>query len=610
MKKKPETKDNNNNSTPTEKMFNIAINDNQLQVPEGTSILNAAKMINVHIPTLCHHEDLCVVGNCRICVVEVENSPSLVAACATPVKENMLISTNSLKIRSTRKHILELLLTEHNINCIKCTSSSICELQELALEYRIDEDLYLNLRKPGNPDISSFSIQKDVSKCIRCTRCIRTCEQIQGVNALTMANKGNLTKLSTFCEKKMSDIVCTNCGQCINRCPTGALKEKSNIEEVWNAIYDTKKHVVVQISPSVRIAIGEPFGLKPGHNITGRIVAALKAFGFDSVFDTAFASDLATMEITAELLSRLKKSLVEKDSSASLPMFTSCSQGWVKLVEHIFPELIPNLSTCKSPQQMLGVLTKTYYAQKKGINPKDIVSVSIMPCTAKKYEANRSEMKDSGFQDVDFVITTREFARMIQQSGIKVMNLKDREFDGLMGETSRAGVIYDITGGVMESSIRTLYQIVTGKEITEAELDIKTLRGFDGIRETSVIIKDIKPEYKFLEGLELKFAVAHGLANARKLANMILDNNQIYHFVEIMACPGGCVGGGGQPVPTNLKILNKRIEAIDKEDETMKYPKAHENQEVKKLYEEFLGEPVKNLSHKLLHTYYTERNKY
>jgi len=591
-------------------MINIVINDMPLQVPEGTTILHAAKMINVHIPTLCHHEDLCVAGNCRICVVEVERDFNLVAACATPVREGMKILTNTGKIRRTRKHILELLLTEHNINCIKCSHCNSCELQNLAKEYRTDEEVFIDLRKHLKPDTSSSSIQKDDSKCIRCTRCVRTCSELQGVNALTMANKGSHAKMSTFKEKPMSQVVCTNCGQCINRCPTGALTERSFVEDVWNAIYDPTKHVVVQTAPAVRVALGERFGLKAGHRVTGKMVASLRAMGFDSVLDTDFTADLTIMEEGTELLARLKKVLVDGDTSVAIPLFSSCSPGWIKFIEHIYPELLPNLSTCKSPQQMFGVLAKTYYAEKRGIDPKNIVSVSVMPCTAKKFEANRSEMRDSGFQDVDYVLTTRELANMIQQSGINVLTLKNESFDSIMGDSTGAAVIFGATGGVMEAAIRTAYEIVTGEEVPFDGLRITPIRGFTGIKEASLLIKKTKPEFSHLEGVELKVAVAHGLSNARKLVEAIKAGTLSFHFVEIMACPGGCLGGGGQPIPTNIAIRSKRMEAIYKEDEAMKIRKSHENPEVIAIYNEFLGQPNGKLSHKLLHTYYTERNRY
>lgn len=592
------------------KKINITINDVALKVDEGTSILHAAKSINVHIPTLCHHEDLCISGNCRICVVEVNNPNNLMAACATPVAENMNITTNSHQIRQARKHILELLLTEHNINCIKCTHNNSCELQKLALEYRTDEELFISLRKTKRPDASSPSILRDETKCIRCTRCVRTCAELQGVNALTMAGKGNKTIMSTFMDMPMNEVVCTNCGQCINRCPTGALVERNYIEEVWDSIYDKSKHVVVQTAPATRVALGELFNLRPGNSVTGRMVSSLRRMGFDSVLDTDFTADLTIIEEGTELLHRLKKVLVDGDKSVALPMMTSCSPGWVKFIEHVFPELLPNLSTCKSPQQMFGALAKTFYADKKGLDPKDMISVSIMPCTAKKFEANRPEMRDSGFKDVDYVLTTRELSSMIRQSGIAVRTLQDENYDSIMGESTGAGVIFGVTGGVMEAAIRTVYELVTGREVPFDGLRVTPVRGMEGVKTASLLINDVTEEYKFLEGVELKVGIAHGLANARKLMNAVRDKTIELHFIEIMACPGGCIGGGGQPIPTNIKIRSARTDATYREDEGMKYRKSHENPEVKAIYEEFLGEPNGHKSHKLLHTYYTERKKY
>ncbi|HPE40834.1 MAG TPA: NADH-dependent [FeFe] hydrogenase, group A6 [Bacteroidales bacterium] len=592
------------------KKINITINGVALKVDEGTSILHAAKSINVHIPTLCHHEDLCISGNCRICVVEVNNPNNLMAACATPVAENMNITTNSHQIRQARKHILELLLTEHNINCIKCTHNNSCELQKLALEYRTDEELFISLRKTKRPDASSPSILRDETKCIRCTRCVRTCAELQGVNALTMAGKGNKTIMSTFMDMPMNEVVCTNCGQCINRCPTGALVERNYIEEVWDSIYDKSKHVVVQTAPATRVALGELFNLRPGNSVTGRMVSSLRRMGFDSVLDTDFTADLTIIEEGTELLHRLKKVLADGDKSVALPMMTSCSPGWVKFIEHVFPELLPNLSTCKSPQQMFGALAKTFYAEKKGLDPKDMISVSIMPCTAKKFEANRPEMRDSGFKDVDYVLTTRELSSMIRQSGIAVRTLQDENYDSIMGESTGAGVIFGVTGGVMEAAIRTVYELVTGREVPFDGLRVTPVRGMEGVKTASLLINDVTEEYKFLEGVELKVGIAHGLANARKLMNAVRDKTIELHFIEIMACPGGCIGGGGQPIPTNIKIRSARTDATYREDEGMKYRKSHENPEVKAIYEEFLGEPNGHKSHKLLHTYYTERKKY
>ena len=592
------------------KLVNITINDIPLQVEEGKSILEAAKMLNIHIPVLCHHKDLCIAGNCRICVVEVEKDPTLVAACAIPVREGMNIKTNTKKIRDARKHILELLLTEHNINCIKCSKSSSCELQVLALEYRLDEQLFISLLKDTPVDDSSPSILKDDTKCIRCTRCVRTCADLQGVNALAMSQKGRYTKMSTYLEKPLADVVCTNCGQCINRCPTGALTEKSYVEQVWDAIYDPSKFVVVQTAPAVRFAVGELFHVRPGARVTGRMVAALRAMGFDAVLDTDFTADLTIMEEGTELLSRLKKALVDGDKQVALPMFSSCSPGWIKFVEHQYPEFLPNLSTCKSPQQMFGALAKTFYAKKRGIDPANMVSVSIMPCTAKKYEANRPEMRDSGYKDVDYVLTTREYANMIHHSGIDVLTLKNEEYDSIMGASTGAAVIFGATGGVMEAAIRTAYEIVTGKEVPFDGLNITPLRGFEGIKQASLLIEGALPEWKFLEGVELKVAVAHGLKNVHKLMAGLKDGTIEAHFIEIMACPGGCIGGAGQPLHHgNSKVIEARMNAIYREDAAKPIRKSHENPYITKLYEEFLGKPMSEKAHHLLHTQYFEKTE-
>jgi len=404
---------------------NLKINEKPVSVPEGTTILDAAKQLNYNIPTLCNHPDLSVCGNCRVCVVEIKGARLLSAACATPVAEGMEVHTNSEKVRTSRKHIIEMLLSEHNSDCTKCFKNGHCELQALASEYRVGDHVFLDLVKTRNAvDISSPSISKDDSKCIRCQRCVRTCEELQAVSALTVSNKGDHQRITTFLNKPLNDVVCTNCGQCINRCPTGALTERTYIDDVWNAINDPLKHVVVQTAPAVRVAVGEDLGFDPGERVTGKMVSALKAIGFDSVLDTDFTADLTIMEEGTELLTRLKKALVEGEKVA-LPMMTSCSPGWIKFQEHMYPGLLDNLSTCKSPQQMFGALAKTYYATKKGLDPKNMVSVSIMPCTAKKFECNRPEMRDSGYKDVDFVLTTRELAMMTKQAGVDFMKLED-----------------------------------------------------------------------------------------------------------------------------------------------------------------------------------------
>jgi len=593
-------------------MINLKINNISVSVEEGTTILAAAKKINIRIPALCNHDDLCVAGNCRVCVVEQKNMKNLQASCATPVSEGMEIFTNSEKVRKARKHIIELLLSEHNADCTKCSRNGNCELQDLSSEYAVGDQQFIDLVQFHEYliDYSSPSIIKDDSKCIRCQRCVRTCDELQKVAAIAVTKKGCEQKISTFFDKPLANVVCTNCGQCVNRCPTGALTERSYIEEVFEAIFDKDKHVVVQTAPAVRIALGEDLGLSPGVRVTGKMVRALKQLGFDSVLDTDFTADLTIMEEGTELLTRLKRAFVDGDIDIALPMTTSCSPGWVKFIEHKFPELLPNVSTSKSPQQMFGALAKTYYAQKRNLDPAKIVSVSIMPCTAKKYEANRPEMRDSGYKDVDYVLTTRELARMIKQAGIDFISLEDDKYDSFMGNSTGAAVIFGATGGVMEAAIRTVYEIVTGREVPFDSLNITPVRGMEGVRAASLKIEGCVEAWKFLEGVELNVAIAHGLTNANEVMKAVKKDKTNYHFVEVMACPGGCVGGGGQPIPTNPDIRQKRANAIYEEDMNMILRKSHENPEVIKIYEEFLEKPLGHKSHELLHTHYTERNNY
>ncbi len=591
---------------------NLIIDHIQVSVKPGTTLLDAAKQLKIKIPTLCHHEDLCVAGNCRVCVVEQIGADRLLPSCATPVSEGMEILTNSLKVRNARKNVIDLLVSEHRAECTRCYKNEGCELQHLSSEYLIGEDSFIDLVPLKNYTIDYFSpsIIKDDSKCIRCQRCVRTCDQLQNIGALTVAYKGEHMKVSSFFEKPMYEVVCTNCGQCVNRCPTGALTEHNYITEVWTALNNPKKHLVVQTAPAVRIALGEALGMDPGKIVTGKMVAALRRLGFDSVLDTDFTADLTIIEEGNELLQRLKGALVDKNPDVHLPMTTSCSPGWIKYIEHMYPEMLPNVSTAKSPQQMFGALVKTYYAQKIKIDPEDIVSVSVMPCTAKKYEANRPEMHSSGYKDVDLVLTTRELAKMIQQAGIDFDALEDEEFDSFMGASSGAAVIFGATGGVMEAALRTAYEVVTGREVPFDGLNIVPVRGMDEVKEVSVKIENTLPEWAFLDGVELKTCVAHGLANAKIVMDRVKKGEVTYHFIEVMACPGGCLGGGGQPIPTNAHIRQLRSKAIYEEDAGKPIRKSHENPEVIKLYEEFLKEPLGHKSHELLHTNYTQRNRY
>jgi iron-only hydrogenase group A len=593
-------------------MINLTINNQNISVEPGTTVLQAAKELKINIPTLCNHDDLCVAGNCRVCVVEQTGARTLIAACAMPAAEGMDIHTNTLKVRNARRHIVELLLTEHRADCTKCYKNQNCELQSLANEFAFGDTIFLDLVEDHNYTIdrSSPAFIKDDSKCIRCQRCVRTCDELQYISAIAVSNKGAHQKISSFHDKPMSHVVCTNCGQCVNRCPTGALVEKTYIDQVWDAIYDPEKHVVVQTAPAVRVALGEDLGYDPGERVTGKMVNALKQLGFDSILDTDFTADLTIMEEGTELLTRLKKALVDGDTKISLPMFTSCSPGWIKFIEHKYPEYLPNLSTCKSPQQMFGALAKTFYAQKRNLDPSKIVSVSIMPCTAKKFEADRPEMRASGYKDVDFVLTTRELAVMIKQAGIDFRNIGEAHYDSLMGDSTGAGVIFGATGGVMEAALRTAYEIVTGREVPFKNLNITPVRGMDGVKEASVKIEGCLEEWKFLEGVELKVAIAHGLVNANNVMKHVKSGDASYHFVEIMACPGGCLGGGGQPIPTNAAIRKNRMKAIYSEDEHMILRKSHQNPEIIAIYKDFLGKPNSKVSHELLHTHYVERDHF
>ena len=593
-------------------MINLTINDQSVSVPAGTTILAAAQKLNIKIPTLCNHPDLCVAGNCRVCVVEQKGAKALVAACAAPVSEGMVINTNTLKVRNARKHIVELLLSEHRSDCTKCYKNTKCELQALANEYAFGDTVFLDLVEdhPYAIDRSSPSFMKDDSKCIRCQRCVRTCSELQYVSAITVANKGAHQKISSFHDRPMSQVVCTACGQCVNRCPTGALTEKTAIDFVWDAIYNPDKHVVVQTAPAVRVALGEELGYDPGERVTGKMVTALRQLGFNSVLDTDFTADLTIMEEGTELLTRLKKILVDGDKNTKIPMFTSCSPGWIKFIEHKYPEFLPNLSTCKSPQQMFGALAKTYYAKKRQLDPSKMVSVSIMPCTAKKFEADRPEMRSSGFKDVDYVLTTRELAIMIKQAGIDFRLLEPSSYDSIMGDSTGAAVIFGATGGVMEAALRTAYEIVTGREVPFNNLNITPVRGLEGVKEATVKIEGCTDDWKFLEGVELKVAIANGLTNANKIMKLVKQGKAPYHFIEIMACPGGCIGGGGQPIPTSMDIRKNRSNAIYAEDEHMKLRKSHENPDVITIYKDFLGEPNSHKAHELLHTHYTEREHY
>jgi len=588
----------------------VNINGRDFQVDRGVTILDAASQAGISIPTLCSHPDLDTAGICRICVVDVEEYRTLVAACATPVKNNMVIKTHTPRVRRARKNILELMLAEHYGECYSCLRNQNCDLQKLAEEYGIDEYYFGHkTERQWEEDTSSYAVMRDKDKCIKCKRCIRTCLGLQGIGILEQIEKGPDSIIDTFWNTPMRDTICINCGQCINRCPTAALREKNETDLVWAAIDDPNKHVVIQTAPAPRAGIGEMFGLEPGTAVTKELNTALRMVGFNKVFDTNFTADLTIMEEGTELLMRLKKALTGEDviKNATLPMITSCSPGWVKYCEHFFPEETDHLSTCKSPQQMFGAIIKTFYAQKAGVDPKDIVSVALMPCTAKKFECNRPEMSDSGYKDVDYGLTTRELGQMIKETGINLPECEKEEFDDPIGLGTGAGVIFGASGGVMEAALRTAYEIVTGRAVPFENLEITPVRGLEGIREAEIKVEGTLPDWNFLEGAVLKVAIVNGTANAHQVMELVEKGEAPWHFIEVMACPGGCLGGGGQPKPTSPEIRKKRAQAIYQEDRMMDYRKSHDNPQVKMLYQEFLGEPLGHLSHKLLHTSYTKR---
>ena len=604
----------------------VEINGDKIAVPLGTTILEACRSNKIHIPTLCHHDDLCVAGVCRVCVVEVEGFKTLQAACAFPITSPLKIKTSTSLVRKARRHVIDLMLSEHYGECYSCIRNGNCELQTLADEYGVDGYTFGHVDKPKyEMDKSSYSVIRDMSKCVLCKRCVRTCIDLQEVGVLEAIDRGDKTHISTFFEKPLADVICINCGQCINRCPTAALHANDPSDEIWAAIDDPKKHVVIQTAPSPRAAIGELFGLEAGHSMTGEMNTALRRIGFDKVFDTNFTADLTIMEEGTELIIRLKKALVDKDTSVKLPQFTSCSPGWVKYIEHFYPEYLGHMSSAKSPQQMFGSIIKTFYAKQANIDPKDIISVAVMPCSAKKFECNRPEMDSSGYKDVDFGLTTRELGKMIKEAGIFLPEMPKSHFDSPFGDASGAGLIFGATGGVMEAALRSVIEFVTGNKVEDifAHADIIPVRGFEGVKYVELpitavgpvpeILKPLVPSWDFLKGATLKVAIAHGTANAKKIMEDIKAGGKFSecHFIEFMACPGGCIGGGGQPIPTTPEIRAKRAEAIYAEDDSLELRKSHNNPYVKMIYEKFFTDgPCGHLSHKLLHTHYTKRGKF
>ena len=580
-----------------ENMLNIKINGMSCTVPYGTTILEAARQVGIEIPTLCFLKDINEIGACRFCVVEVKGARSLVAACVFPIeRDGTEIFTNTKKVRESRKRTLELILSTHERKCLSCVRSQKCELQKLCLEYGIDNEGALDGFKPVYElDTSAAHMVRDNNKCVLCRRCVAACNN-QAISVIGANARGIDTHIGSPFELDLAQTSCISCGQCIVNCPTGALYEKDDTQKVLDAIGDPTKHVVVQAAPAVRATLGECFDMPIGTDVTGKLFAALRRLGFDKVFDTNFGADITIMEEANELLDRIKNGGV-------LPMVTSCSPGWIKYCEHYYPTELAHLSTCKSPQQMQGAIIKTYYAEKNGIDPKDIVSVSVMPCTAKKFECGRDDESASGYADVDIVLTTRELGRMIKSAGIKFTSLPDEEPDAPLGRGTGAAVIFGTTGGVMEAALRTAAEAITGKELENVEFT--EVRGMDGVKEASYKLGD----------MDVKVAVASGTKNAKIIMDKIKDGTADYTFVEIMGCPGGCINGGGQPVqPASVRNFvdykTLRANALYENDKSRPHRKSHENEDVQEVYREFLGEPNSHKAHEILHTSYVKRSMF
>ena len=574
--------------------INLKINGLEVSAPAGSTILEAAHLAGIRIPTLCYLKEINEIGACRMCVVEVKGAKNLVAACVYPINEGMEVWTNTPRLIKSRRRTLQLLLSNHDKKCLSCVRSGKCELQQLCQEYGVDdEDYFQGESNHYELDTSAAHMIRDNNKCILCRRCVAVCEKTQGIGVIGPNNRGFATFIGSPFGMGLGQTSCVSCGQCIAVCPTGALYEKDYTDQILEAIADPDKYVVVQTAPSVRAGLGEEFGYPMGTDVEGKMVAALRRIGFDKVFDTDWAADLTIMEEATELLDRIQNGGV-------LPLITSCSPGWIKYCEHYFPDMTENLSSCKSPQQMFGAMLKTYFAEKEGIDPAKIVSVSVMPCTAKKFEIGRDDQNAAGVPDVDIAITTRELARLIRRCGISFTALPDEKFDDPMGESTGAGVIFGATGGVMEAALRTAVETLTGEEL--AKLEFADVRGTKGIKEASYNVA----------GMDIKVAVASGLANARTLLNRVKSGEAQYHFIEIMGCPGGCVNGGGQPqvsgeVRNFTDVRAIRAGVLYRNDEAKAIRKSHENPAIRKLYEEYLGEPGSHKAHEYLHTTYVKR---
>lgn len=589
-------------------LVTLTINDKTIQAEEGTTIFEAAKQNNILIPHFCYLENVHQIGSCRICVVEVEGARNLMASCVSEVKEGMVVHTNTSKVRKVRKVLYELILSDHPKNCLGCHRNQNCELQDLGEQIQINGFRFEGVMSKDVVDATSPSIVRDSSKCILCRRCVTVCNEIQGVGVMNAHHRGFSTYIGPSEDESLGHSICSNCGQCIVVCPVGALKEKDSTQEVWDALLDPSKTVVVQTAPAVRVALGEKFGFPPGTLVTGKMATSLRELGFDYIFDTNFAADLTILEEGSEFLQRVTDRFTTTNGSV-LPMITSCSPGWIKFVEHQYPDQLDHLSSCKSPHMMLGALTKSFFAKKMNIDPKDLYVVSVMPCTAKKFEITRPEMEHDGNRDVDAVLTTRELARMIKDAGIDFALLPDSAFDSPLGLSSGAADIFGTTGGVMEAALRTVYELVTGRELPAEKLHVRPLVGLKQIKTAELIIENPVEAFRFLDGVTVKVAVTSGLKGAAKLMEEVREGRSPYHFIEVMGCPGGCISGGGQPRPVDNMVRMKRLEAIYREDEGKTLRKSHLNEDLNSLYKEFLGHPLGHMSHELLHTSYTKRSK-
>ncbi|MBN2286446.1 MAG: iron hydrogenase small subunit [Tissierellales bacterium] len=586
-------------------MINLTINNKKISCENGKTILQAAKENNILIPHLCYLENIHQQGSCRMCIVEVEGEKTLQASCIVPVREGMVIKTNSEKVINTRKVLYELLLSDHEQDCLNCSRNQDCELQALGEWLQVGESRFEGVHSKNLMDEASPSIIRDTAKCILCRRCVTVCNEIQNVGAINPQNRGFKTDIGPPEDLPLNSINCSNCGQCTVVCPVGALQEKDALQPVWRALHNPDIRVIVQTAPAIRGALGEAFGYEAGTLVTGKMVTALRDMGFDDVFDTNFAADLTIIEEGHELLSRVQEAFSGKD--VALPMITSCSPGWIKYVEHAFPERLAHLSSCKSPHMMLGALAKTYYAEKINVDPKNIFVVSVMPCTAKKFEITRPEMLYQGLQNVDAVLTTRELAKMIKQAGVNFTSLEDGVFDDPLGLSTGAADIFATSGGVMEAAIRTVYEVITGREIPFEKLQVTPIRGLEEIKTAELTIEEPLEDYSFLAGVTIKVAVTSGLKGAKKLMKEIDRGESPYHFIEIMGCPGGCVNGGGQPRPKDKDTVIKRMEAIWREDEGKPIRKSHENPGITEIYQSYLKHPLGHKSHELLHTVYVAR---